>query len=130
MTKNKLYRNIVFLLLLTITCNCIEAQRIDSLLNILDTKYPQEKIYLHLDKGYYNAGETIWFKAYLAADNLPGAISRTMYAELLDDKGNMLQRKMMPVLQSGAASSFDLPDTIHASRLYIRAYTSWMLNFD
>ncbi|MEP7142483.1 MAG: hypothetical protein ABI707_06420 [Ferruginibacter sp.] len=130
MTKNKLYRNIVSLLLLTATCNCIRAQRIDSLLNILDTKYPQEKIHLHLDKAYYNAGETIWFKAYLAADNLPVAISKTVYAELLDDKGRVLQRKMMPVLESGAASNFDLPDTLRASRLFIRAYTSWMLNFD
>ncbi len=130
MTKNKLYRNIVSLLLLTITCNCIHAQHIDSLVNILGAKYPQEKIHLHIDKAYYNAGETIWFKAYLAADNLPRAISKTMYAELLDDKGAVLQRKMMPVLQSGAASGFDLPDTVRASRLFIRAYTSWMLNFD
>ncbi|MEP7108921.1 MAG: hypothetical protein ABI760_13090 [Ferruginibacter sp.] len=130
MTKDKLYRNIGFLLLLTITSNCVQAQIIDSLVNLLDTKYPQEKVHLHLDKAYYNAGETIWFKAYLATDNLPGAISKTLYAELLDDKGNVMQRKIMPVLQSGAASSFDLPDTVHASRLFIRAYTSWMLNFD
>ncbi len=105
-------------------------QRIDSLLNIMDTKYPQEKIHVHFDKSFYNAGETIWFKAYIVADNLPNAISKTMYADLVDDKGSLLQRKMVPVLQSGAASSFDLPDTLHASRLFFRAYTSWMLNFD
>jgi hypothetical protein len=91
---------------------------------------PRKKIHLHLDKTYYNASETIWFKAYLVADNLSGAISKTMYAELLDDNGMVLQRKVMPILQSGAASSFDLPDTLSASRLFIRAYTSWMLNFD
>ncbi|MBC7887925.1 MAG: hypothetical protein H7Z13_08540 [Ferruginibacter sp.] len=130
MTKNKLYLIIVSLLLFTVTFNSIQAQRIDSLVNILDTKYPQEKIHVHFDKAYYNAGETIWFKAYLAADNLPGAISKTMYAELLDDKGNTLQRKIMPILQSGASSNFDLPDSMAASRLFIRAYTSWMLNFD
>ncbi len=130
MKKNNIYRKIILLLSLTIACKAIQAQRIDSLLNILDTKFPQEKIHLHLDKTYYNAGETVWFKAYLAADNLPGAISKTMYAELLDEKGTLLQRKMMPVLQSGAASNFDLPDTVPASRLFIRAYTSWMLNFD
>ena len=26
---------------------------------------PQEKVYLHLDKPYYGAGEKIWFKEYL-----------------------------------------------------------------
>jgi hypothetical protein len=131
MKKIKLYQQIIILLLFTASGNSIKAQLyIDSLVNILDTKYPQEKIYLHLDKAYYNAGETIWFKAYLAADNLPAAISKTMYADLLDEKGNLLQRKMMPVLQSGAASNFDLSDSIKSTRLFIRAYTSWMLNFD
>ena len=36
----------------------------------------------------------------------------------------------MPVIQAGAASHFDIPVQNHDSKLYIRAYTSWMLNFD
>lgn len=131
MTKIKLFRIIFSLIILTGSSSNIQAQYyIDSLLSILDTKYPQEKIYLHLDKAYYNTGETIWFKAYLTADNLPAAFSKTMYAELMDEKGNTLQRKMLPVLQSGAASHFELGDSLNYSRLFIRAYTSWMLNFD
>lgn len=130
MTKKRLFRNTLLLLLFVIACARLQAQQVDSLLNILDSKYLQEKIYLQLDKAYYNAGETVWFKAYLTADNLPGPISNTMYAELIDDKGTVLQRKMMPVLQSGAASNFDLTDSVNSTRLYIRAYTTWMLNFD
>ena len=98
MTQKQSCRNYICLLLLSIIIvNHTSAQRIDSLVNILDTRYPQEKIHLHLDKAYYNAGETIWFKAYLVADNLPAPISKTMYAELLDEKGNIIERKMMPV---------------------------------
>jgi hypothetical protein len=108
----------------------LNAQPFNSLLNRLDSSYPQEKIYLHFDRPYYNAGETIWFKAYLSSDNLPSTISKTMYAELLDEKGNILQRKILPVIQSSAASDFDLPDSIHHTLLYVRAYTAWMLNFD
>ena len=131
MTKIKLSRIIITLIVLTCNSTNIRAQLyIDSLVNILDTRFPQEKIYLHFDKAYYNAGETIWFKAYLTADNLPAAFSKTMYAELMDEKGNTLQRKMLPILQSGAASHFDLSDSLNTSRLFIRAYTSWMLNFD
>ncbi len=103
---------------------------IDSLVTELGEKYPQEKISLHFDKNYYNAGETIWFKAYLTTDNLAYALSKTVYAELLDDKGSILQKKIMPVYESGAASNFDLPDTLSNTRLFVRAYTSWMLNFD
>ena len=29
------------------------------------SKYPQEKLYLHLDKPYYAAGERIYWKGYL-----------------------------------------------------------------
>ena len=29
------------------------------------SRIPQEKLYLHLDKPYYGAGESIWFKGYL-----------------------------------------------------------------
>ncbi len=130
MNKINFYRAVLSLFLFTCSVNRLQAQRLDSLVNILDTKYPQEKLHLHFDKAYYNPGETIWFKAYLAADNLAKPISRTMYAELIDEKGSILQRKTMPVVEAGASSSFDLPDTVLASRLFIRAYTTWMLNFD
>ena len=130
MTKKILSIKISMLLLVVISFNNLQAQQIDSLLNILDSKYLQEKIYMQVDKAYYNAGETIWFKAYLSADNLPGPISKTLYADLIDEKGMVLQQKMMPVIQSGAASNFDLSDSVNSTRLYIRAYTTWMLNFD
>ena len=131
MLKKAAFKNILLPVLFATIGNSLFAQlRIDSLITQLGDKYPQEKIYLHLDKNYYNAGETIWFKAYLIADNLTFPLSKTVYAELINDKGSILQKKMMPVYESGAASNFDLPDTISNTRLFIRAYTSWMLNFD
>ena len=110
--------------------NGFSQQQYDSLLNELSSKYPQEKIYLQLDKSFYNAGETLWFKAYILNGNIPSQISKTMYAELVNEQGTALQRKTMPVLQAGAASHFELPDSNQGSKLFIRAYTSWMLNFD
>ncbi len=130
MINNSHYKIIALTLFFVIAVTGLQAQRIDSLLAILDEYYPQEKIYLQMDKSYYNSGETIWFKAYLKADNFPKPISKTCYAELLDENGKILQRKMVPVLESGAASNFDIPDTVHSNKLYVRAYTSWMLNFD
>ena len=108
----------------------LHAQKFDSLLNILETQYPQERIYVHYDKSYYNPGETIWFKAYLFSGYLPSGISTTMYAELITDRGKMIDRKIMPVLNATAASGFDLPDSLKSSLVYIRVYTSWILNFD
>ncbi len=118
------------LLLVAVYSNVVAQQYQDSLLTELKARFPQEKIYVHTDKAFYNLGETLWFKAYILSDNVPSKISTTLYAELINEQGTILQRKTMPVLQSGAASHFDLPDSNKQSKLYIRAYTAWMLNFD
>lgn len=128
--QKRIYKLIASLWLLIIAHSHLQAQQIEEILTTTETKYMQEKVYLHTDKSTYNSGETVWFKAYLQADNLPGAISKTLYAELINDKGLVLQRKMMPILLSGAAADFILPDSMPDTRLFIRAYTSWMLNFD
>jgi hypothetical protein len=126
-----LRKGFIFFLLIFLTgsFSAVQAQY-DSVLNILDTRYPQEKLYLHFDKSYYNPGETIWFKSYIFSANLPSLISKTVYADLVDDKGNIIDRKLAPVVMSSAAASFDLPSNLTSSTVYVRAYTDWMLNFD
>ncbi len=120
-----------YLIAFLISCFlCSNAQRFDSILSKLNNEYKQEKLYLHFDRTVYSPGETIWFKAYLFAGNFPSLISKTVYAELLDDKGKVLDRKTAPLLSSSAAASFDLPTGLNGSYVYVRAYTKWMLNFD
>jgi hypothetical protein len=122
----KLY---LFIILITGSL-CTNAQRFDSILAKLDNEYKQEKLYLHFDRSVYNPGETIWFKAYLFTGNYPSLVSKTVYAELLDEKGKVLERRTAPVLSSSAACAFDIPSNITGSLIYVRAYTKWMLNFD
>jgi len=130
MTKKLLLHSAIFAFLLMIADASIAQQRLDSLFAPLDARYPQEKIYLQYDKSFYNPGNTVWFKAYITANNDASPISRTMYAELLDENGRLVQRKTMPILESGAASHFDLPEKYTYQKLYVRAYTPWMQNFD
>jgi hypothetical protein len=122
-------KSIFFFTVLLISVS-LRAQRFDSLLNVLDTRYPQEKIYVHFDKSLYSPGETIWLKAYLFSGTFPSLISKTMYAELLDEQGKLLDRKTSPLVLSGASASFDLPYDLKSSMVYVRVYTRWMLNFD
>jgi hypothetical protein len=128
--RDGLYIKIASLVVSCFLCFCLHAQRFDSILNRLDAEFPQEKLYLHFDRSVYNAGETIWFKAYLFSGLNLSLISKTVYAELIDSKGNILQRVTAPVLKSSAASSFDIPDNIQGDIIFVRAYTKWMLNFD
>lgn len=111
-------------------CISLQAQHFDSLLTKLNTQYPQEKLYLQFDRPVYSPGETIWFKAYLFADNFPSQISKTLYAELVDVKGKVIEQVTAPFAFSGAAASLNIPANINSSAVYVRAYTSWMLNFD
>src|SRR5690349_20960818 len=96
MRKNNVFKGL-FILFFILPALHLPAQEIDSLLNKLDKEYPQEKIYIHYDRPYYNPGETIWFKTYIFSSNIPSGISKTVYAELIDEKGQVLQRKTMPV---------------------------------
>lgn len=108
----------------------LNAQKLDSMLNIYANDYPQEKIYVQMDKKIYHAGETIWFKAYIFTGADPSLMSRNFYAELSDPSGAILQRKVYPVTESSTAGSFDLPKSVKSRHLHFRAYTTWMTNFD
>ena len=94
-------------------------------------RWLQEKLFLHVDKTFYLAGEIIWFKAYDvdARSNGPLSISGIAYVELVDkDQKAILQAKFE--LNNGAGDgSFRIPSSIASGHYTIRAYTSWMKNF-
>jgi hypothetical protein len=106
------------------------AQKIDSMMQVYAEKFPQEKAYLQFDKRVYNPGETIWYKAYVFTGFDPSPYSKNFYVELYDASGNLLQRKTSPLVESTTAGNFDIPADFKGSRVHIRAYTTWMLNFD
>jgi len=101
-------------------------------LNSYQKEYPKEKIYLHLDKPYYVAGEDIWFKAYVTVGqfNFLSAISKVMYVELINNENEIVQARRLPVVSGLAIGDFKLPDTLGEGNYRIRAYTNWMRNFD
>ena len=105
------------------------TQVVDSMMGVLANQYPQQKVYVHFDKSVYRPGETIWFKAYLFAGFEPSNFSKNFFAELIDQNGTVLQRKVYPMVEASAAGNFDLLPTQN-NNVFFRAYTSWMLNSD
>jgi hypothetical protein len=106
------------------------AQKIDSALNVLVTQHPSEKIYIHYDKEYYVAGETIWFKAYLYSNGKPSGVSTNLYLQFTDSKGRVIFNKQYPAFGAVAKGNIDIPDTLPQGNYYIRALTAGMLNYD
>ena len=62
--------------------------------NILE-KVPQEKLYFHLDKPFYGAGEKIWFKGYLvnAVTHQDNMQSNFIITELINRSDSIVERK-------------------------------------
>lgn len=92
----------------------------------------QEKIYLHTDKDFYLAGETIWFKAYImdAFFHKPLPVSTIAYVEVIDRNKRPVMQTAMDISKSQAAGSgsFIIPSSIPSDKYTLRAYTNWMKN--
>jgi len=92
--------------------------------------HPVEKIYLHLDKPYYAAGETMYFRAYLTDMDLSPAnvASRIIYVELSDAKKQLIKRILLFSEEKEFAGQLLLPDSLPSAYYHLRAYTNWMRN--
>ena len=85
--KNLILLFAVTLLTFAFTFEDDLVQKIVNQFEKYHSQFPQEKAYLHLDKPYYTAGETIWFKAYLveATAHLPDTVSLPLYVDLINN---------------------------------------------
>ncbi len=92
---------------------------------------PQEKVYLHFDKPYYMAGETMWFKGYLfdGTTHKIDSVSRVLYVDLIDNtKGKIIASRTLKC-EGSTHGDFLLPDSLAEGVYHIRAYTNYMKNF-
>ena len=92
-----------------------------------------EKLYLQFDKPYYTIGDTIWFKAYLfnAAYLTATDKSGILYVDLINDSSKAVKHFSLP-LQAGLGwGDIGLDEKDFGPGTYtVRAYTTWMRNFD
>ncbi len=93
-------------------------------------KHPVEKIYLHLDKPYYAAGEYMYFRAYLTDIHLnqENVASGIINVELSDTKRELIKRVLLYSEENEFAGQILLPDTLTSANYHLRAYTNWMRN--
>jgi len=106
-------------------------KKIKSSLENYNSIYPQQKVYLHLNKPSYKAGENIWFKAYVvsAADNRPDTLSTNLYLELINSRKEVVEMKRIRLTDGFGHGDFILRDTLPEGLYQLRSYTNWMRNF-
>ena len=95
--------------------------------NLFNMQFPQEKVYLHLDRSSYWASDDIWFKAYLKDSPIPDC---NLYVELLNSTGTVIYKKICWAQNGLAYGDIHLEYTISTGVYQVRAYTNWMRNFE
>ncbi|WP_431198977.1 hypothetical protein ACQ86K_24540 [Mucilaginibacter sp. P19] len=101
-----------------------------SRLQTLSANKAVEKVYLHLNKPYYNAGDTIYFKAYvtLGEQHEPSKLSGMLHVDLVSPSDSLLQTIPLQMVNGLAAGDFSLPGILPGGTYRIRAYTKWMID--
>jgi hypothetical protein len=132
MTPTKLARYAALLLLLHTTAPAMAQPVIyDSIVARFAHQmmlFPQEKIYAHIDKPLYVAGEDVWFRAYLtdAMSHVPDTTSLYVYAELVAPDNTVMQRVKVRPTAGGYYGRIPLASNLPAGQYMLRFYTLYL----
>jgi len=94
---------------------------------ILD--YPQEKLFLQMDRPEYEAGDTLWFRAHTVSEafHLPSAMSRGIFVNLYGPDNKLVERFTLLPMDKRLYSSFVvLPEEMPEGTYRITAYSEQM----
>lgn len=111
----------------SITFSDEKIQQLIAKTNLFNLRFPQEKIYLHLDRPSYWANDDIWFKAYVKDSPIKEC---NLYVEVINSSGSVVCKNISWVQNGLAYGDIHLADTLSSGVYQIRAYTNWMRNFD
>jgi hypothetical protein len=91
----------------------------------------QEKVFLHLDKSSYIAGEILWFKAYNvdASLNKLFNLNKVAYLEVINNKNIPVLQTKIELKEGLGNGSVNLPASMPSGLYTVRSYTNWMKNF-
>ena len=128
-------RNVGFFIFL-LNCSLLSAQDhpADNLVhqfNQYQSNALQEKLFVHTDKTFYLAGETVWFKVYAvdASWHKPLAASCISYIEILNKDLKPVMEGKIALINGSGNGSLTIPGFLNTGNYIFRAYTNWMKNF-
>ncbi len=92
--------------------------------------FPEDRVYVQLDKPLYKPGETIWLSAFIrnATDMKASDKSDILYVELIDPKGNVAQKHQLIARKGKSNADFLLDENVMGGIYKVKAYTNWQKN--
>ncbi len=105
-------------------------RRLEMKLGNFNRTIPEDRIYVHTDKGMYKPGESIWFTTYVrqGEDLKPSKKSEIIHLELINPRGNT-EEKVHLICKAGIGTGEVALSPGLAGGLYkLRAKTQWQKN--
>ncbi len=99
-------------------------------LNLYNTSFTEEKVYLHFDKPFYKPDDDIWFSAKVlkSTDHSASNISSILHVELLNPRGSVEQKVDISIENGVAKGDFKLNPNAVGGLYKIKAYTNFQKN--
>lgn len=124
-------KKLIFFLVIIMTAGCFRAQdKAEKALELFSEKYPQEKVHLVFHKNSFIAGENLWFKSFVFDGYDISGVSTSLFVELYDSNKVQIGKKIVPLINGQGSGNFSLPENLKEGIYYVRAYTTWMANFN
>lgn len=123
----------ILLSLLFVTPGITQTMAVEEIRESLDQhagQVLQEKVFVHTDRAFYFAGETMWFKGYVVegSSHKPLDLSKVVYVEVVDYKQKPVLQTKINMKGGDGNGSFYLPLSLISGNYKFRAYTNWMKN--
>jgi len=101
-----------------------------SKLKTLSTDHIIENAYLHFDKPYYAAGDTMYYKAYitLGEHHELSKLSGMLHVDLISPDNKITRSEKLQAVNGVAWGDFVLPRALSKGNYTVRAYTQYMQN--
>jgi len=91
--------------------------------------YPQEKVFVQINRQQLAAGEQIWFKGWCTFLQKPSYLSRIVYTDIINDAGIVVEKNIYRLDSLGSWNGhIDISRKWKSGNYTLRAYTAWMLN--
>ena len=99
-------------------------------LNLYNSSFTEEKVYLHFDKPFYKPDDDIWFSAKVlkSTDHSASNISSILHVELLNPRGSVEQKVDVSIENGVAKGDFKLNPNAVGGLYKIKAYTNFQKN--
>lgn len=90
--------------------------------------FPQEKVYLHIDKGTYIAGDTLWFRPYIVDATLHKPLqNKYIYVELVNPLDSVVSQALVRPEENIYQGYLSLSRELADGDYTLRAYSKYML---